>query len=121
MRRTAAMICGAVLACASCAGEAAAATHVVVIDRMAFQPETLELRIGDVVEWRNEDAVPHTATAPAAGFDVVLLPGEVKRSTIGNGGAFEVTCRFHPGMRMRLDARVDAAQRSPTSRWTRHE
>lgn len=106
MRGTAALACGVVLACASCAGEAAAATHVVVIDRMAFEPADLALERGDVIEWRNEDAVPHTATSAPAGFDVVLAPDEVARSPIAANGTFEVTCRFHPGMRMRLEVRA---------------
>lgn len=87
-----------------CAGEARAETHVVVIDRMAFRPATLQARVGDVIEWRNEDAVPHTATAAEAGFDVMLAPGATARSDVGTSGHFDVLCRFHPEMRMRLEA-----------------
>lgn len=96
--------CGMLLACAMCAGEVLAETHVVLIDRMAFRPATLQARAGDVIEWRNEDAVPHTATAQAAGFDLVLTPGAIGRSEVTASGHFDVLCRFHPEMRMRLDA-----------------
>ena len=113
MRDTAALFCGVALACASCAGEATAATHVVVIDRMAYEPARLELITGDVVEWRNEDAVPHTATSLPGGFDVMLAPNEVKRSTIAARGTFDVTCRFHPGMAMQLEVR--SARSEPES------
>ena len=38
-------------------------THTVKIEGMAFVPATLEVSVGDTVEWINEDLVPHTATA----------------------------------------------------------
>lgn len=43
------------------------AVHTVVIDGMRFIPETLEVRRGDTVIWRNKDPFPHTATAITAG------------------------------------------------------
>ena len=93
----------ALLACALCAGRVAAAPHVVAIERMAFVPATLAVRVGDVIEWRNEDVVPHTATAVSAGFDVFLAPQGTQRITIRQAGPFDVSCRFHPDMRMRLE------------------
>ena len=104
-RRIAIVGCTAILACALCAGETRAETHVVLIDRMAFRPATLRAHVGDVIEWRNEDAVPHTATASQAGFDVMLAPGATGRSDVEVEGRFDVLCRFHPDMRMRLEAR----------------
>lgn len=35
----------------------------VVIDHFKYQPDTLEIHVGDTVEWKNVDIVPHTASA----------------------------------------------------------
>lgn len=84
------------------AGSAGAETHVVRIERMAFEPALQQVQAGDVIEWRNEDVVPHTATSAAAGFDVEVAPGSSARSTVPQAGSFEVLCRYHPAMRMQL-------------------
>ena len=93
-----------VLAGACLAGEAFAATHVVEIEGMAFVPATLDVQAGDVIEWRNEDVVPHTATSAPAGIDLVLAAGETGSTRIERSGEFDVICRFHPQMRLRLVA-----------------
>ena len=69
---------------------------------MAFQPASVEAHVGDVIEWRNDDSVPHTATAPDAGFDVDLAPGQVVQSKVTRVGGFDVICRYHPSMRLSL-------------------
>ena len=40
-----------------------AKTHTVLIKGFKFVPEQLEVEAGDTVIWKNEDIVPHTATA----------------------------------------------------------
>ena len=35
----------------------------VVMRNMKFDPATVEVKSGDVVEWKNEDITPHTATS----------------------------------------------------------
>ena len=76
-----------------------AATHVVTIERMAFGPVPAELEPGDVIEWRNVDVVPHTATAQGGQFDVALAPGERASTGLSEAGLIEVYCIYHPGMR----------------------
>ena len=76
-----------------------AATHVVTIERMAFGPIPAELQPGDVIEWRNVDVVPHTATAKDGQFDVPLAPGEHVTTILSEAGRIEVYCIYHPGMR----------------------
>src|SRR5688572_27222320 len=36
----------------------------VSIQGLQFSPATLEVKKGDVVEWKNDDLIPHTATSP---------------------------------------------------------
>lgn len=88
---------------ALCAGEALGATHVVTIEGMKFVPATLRVGDGDTIEWRNEDVVPHTATSQEGGFDVVLAPQEVKSIRVEVSRSYDVDCRFHPTMRMRIE------------------
>lgn len=37
-------------------------THLVTIYQMKFDPENLEVKKGDIVEWVNKDFVPHDVT-----------------------------------------------------------
>jgi plastocyanin len=62
-----------------------------------FYPRTLNIRKGDVVEWKNDDLVPHTATS--ASFDSGSMnPGTAWRHTFTKVGQFAYVCTFHPTM-----------------------
>ena len=76
-----------------------AETHEVTIDGMAYELPDKEVRTGDIIEWVNQDRVPHTATSDAGGFDATLGPGETVRTTVTRRGRFDVICRYHLGMR----------------------
>lgn len=75
-------------------------THVVVMENMKFSPNILRARVGDRIEFKNSDLVPHTATAkPAGAFDSGLVkPGESWILSPEKPGAFDYTCTFHPMM-----------------------
>ena len=94
-----------VLACLLFAAAADAETHVVTIHRMSYELPAKEIRVGDIIEWVNEDAVPHTATSDSAGFDATVAAGEAARTTLTRAGRFEVICRYHVGMRAVLVVR----------------
>jgi plastocyanin len=78
--------------------------HVVEIRGMAFQPEVLELALGDTVVWINRDIVPHTATAEGSdAWDTgILASGDSARYVPLVAGAATYVCRLHPTMRARL-------------------
>lgn len=64
---------------------------------MQFSPKTLRVKKGTVVEWKNDDLVPHTATSSS--FDSGSLgPGKSWRHTFTAAGRFQYTCTFHPLM-----------------------
>jgi len=64
---------------------------------MQFYPRTLKIKKGDVVEWKNHDVVPHTATS--ASFDSGSMnPGTTWRHTFTKAGQFAYVCTFHPTM-----------------------
>jgi len=64
---------------------------------MQFSPKTLRVKRGTVVEWKNDDVVPHTATSSS--FDSGSLGrGQSWRHTFIQAGRFQYTCTFHPLM-----------------------
>jgi plastocyanin/mono/diheme cytochrome c family protein len=80
--------------------------HTIRITGFEFVPATAEVNAGDVVEWKNEDLVAHTATAVDHAFDTGEIDGgESKRVTVRSKGRLGYTCRYHPEMKGMLDAR----------------
>ena len=70
----------------------------VSIANIQFSPATLEIKKGDVVEWKNNDLVPHTATSSS--FDSgSLASGQSWRHTFPEPGTFPYVCTFHTNMK----------------------
>jgi len=75
----------------------------VAIRGFAFDPPDLEIAVGDVVVWRNEDVVPHTATAVDGSWDTGQLSnGEEAEIVFEASGSSEYQCLFHPSMEGRI-------------------
>jgi plastocyanin len=85
-----------------CSPRPAPRTWRIVIHDMVFAPPPQGVRVGDTIEWVNQDIFRHTATARDGRFDVDLAPGAVGSSRLDRPGALEVYCRFHPGMKLKL-------------------
>jgi plastocyanin len=65
-------------------------TYTVVIREVKFQPAVLTVKVGDTVEWRNDDIVAHTATSTKPKkFDSGILP-------VGSSWKYVVTNVVHP-------------------------
>jgi len=70
----------------------------VTIRNMKFNPPSVEVRVGDTVEWKNDDITPHTATS--ATFDSGSIdPDGSWRRTFTEGGDIPYSCTFHPEMK----------------------
>jgi plastocyanin len=70
----------------------------VVMKNMKFDPPSIEVKSGDVVEWKNEDITPHTATS--ATFDSASIePDKSWQHTFTEPGSFSYSCTFHPDMK----------------------
>lgn len=79
--------------------------HTVAIRAMQFDPVDVQVAVGDVIVWTNEDIVPHTATA-AGVFDSQQLSSKQQwRYTVTTAGSLPYTCTFHPTMRGTITAR----------------
>lgn len=80
-------------------------THTVVIREVEFQPAVLTVKVGDTVEWRNDDIVPHTATSTAQPkkFDSGILPvGSSWKYVATKRGTYFYDCTLHPNMKAKL-------------------
>lgn len=83
---------------------AAAATHVVVIDKMKYAPVP-PLKVGDTVVFVNKDMFRHTVTASNNSFNLDLMPGARGSLRVNSAGHMSFTCKYHPGMRGSMTAR----------------
>jgi plastocyanin len=96
----------ALLAALGPAAQAAPAVHTILIDGMRFIPQTVEVKAGDTVVWRNKDPFPHTATAVAAATQSKI--GGPSSPAIGAGaswgfkatkaGTYPYLCTLHSTM-----------------------
>jgi plastocyanin len=77
-----------------------AATHTIVMEGVAFKPETLTVQRGDSVVWLNKDVFPHTATAGDRTFDSgEIAPTKTWKLLAKKSGRFAYVCTLHPTMK----------------------
>jgi plastocyanin len=65
-------------------------------------PETITVKKGDHIVWKNKDVVPHTATAAGSFDSKSIAPGASWKQLARKAGQYDVVCRFHPGMKAKL-------------------
>jgi len=82
-----------------------------IMDQYAkqFVPNTLYVRVGQPVEFRNSEDMPHNVTVLRRGsgaevFNVSTEPQQKYVHTFDRVGQFDVTCDIHPGMQATLIA-----------------
>jgi plastocyanin/mono/diheme cytochrome c family protein len=74
--------------------------HPVSISNFKFDPPSLDVHVGDVIEWKNADFVAHTATADDHTFDTGRLDsGQARRVVAKKKGRFPYFCRYHLAMK----------------------
>ncbi|WEK51794.1 MAG: cupredoxin domain-containing protein [Candidatus Kaistia colombiensis] len=78
---------------------AAAETITVQVAKLTFVPASVTAKVGDTIEWVNDDFVAHTATAADKSFDVSLAPGKTGSVVVKRAGEIAYSCRFHPMMK----------------------
>jgi plastocyanin len=73
----------------------------VTIRLVKFSPETIEVKIGQTVEWANNDLTPHTVTSQGTGDlnSGSIDAGASWRHTFTQAGSFPYYCTFHPEMK----------------------
>jgi plastocyanin len=83
----------------------AASTHEVKIEGMQFSPATITVKRGETVTWRNNDVVPHTATAAGRFDSGAIPPGKTFSKKMARAGVYDYVCIYHPGMKGRIEVK----------------
>jgi plastocyanin len=86
---------------------AEAATIQVTIAKLAFSPAEITAKVGDTIEWTNNDFVAHTATARDKSFDVVIPAHGAGSVVIKAAGNVDYFCRFHPMMKGKIQVNAN--------------
>ena len=77
---------------------APAVVHQIVIAKVAFEDAPAKIKVGDTIEWINQDIVDHTATERNKLWDVTIAAGKKARVVMKKAGQFEYFCKLHPNM-----------------------
>lgn len=77
----------------------AARVFTVTINNMAFGPAPVDLHVGDMIAWVNDDLFDHTATADEGSFDANIKSGARAQTMLTKAGEIAFYCRYHPGMK----------------------
>ncbi|KQZ79071.1 amicyanin [Mesorhizobium sp. Root157] len=91
----------ATLAFALIGSAAHAETIQVKIDKLVFNPIDVQAKVGDTIEWVNNDPFAHTATVKG-GWEVMLPPKKAGTYVVTEAGMIDYYCRFHPNMKGRI-------------------
>lgn len=83
--------------------DAAAAPGAIAVDisGFAFNPATLNVKVGDTVTWTNNDSTAHTVTQKPSGSGFqsgTLPPGQSFSFTFDTAGTYDYYCEFHASM-----------------------
>ena len=90
----------ATAATASIASTTQATIHDVEIKRFKFEPDTIQVKVGDIIRWTNGDLAPHTATADGSTWETEkLAKGESGEITVTADMETNYFCAFHPHMK----------------------
>jgi len=89
------------------ADEVAGAKHTVVIENMQFQPKVLQVKVGDLIVWKNRDVVPHTVTASSGDtFNSGKIEPDGSWSyRVRKKGTIPYVCTYHPTMAAQIVAK----------------
>lgn len=77
-------------------------THTVLIKGFAFSPERIEVTAGDTVIWKNEDIVPHTASAKQDFESKGIDAGKSWSFVATEKGRHPYICKYHPSIKGEL-------------------
>lgn len=66
----------------------------------AYAPNPVTIKVGDSVNWVNNDSIAHTSTANngTTFSSGTIAPGGSFKTTFTTAGSFAYHCAFHPGM-----------------------
>jgi plastocyanin len=69
------------------------------IKNFSFNPQELQVKVGDTVTITNDDTATHTWTADDGSFDAgEIAPGTTKTETFSKAGTVKYHCKIHTSM-----------------------
>ena len=79
-----------------------AAKKVTITDD-AFEPADMNIKVGSIVKWTNDDKNPHTVTSNKGDWgSEELAKGQSFTATFTKAGTFEYHCKLHPEMKGKI-------------------
>lgn len=84
-------------------GASAAQEHSVAQKHRQFSPKALTVKVGESVNFRNDDSVYHNvfSLSKTLTFDLgVMPPGKSGKVQMKREGVIEVECAIHPEMKL---------------------
>ena len=71
----------------------------VQINNQIYSPNPATIKVGQQVNWKNNDSITHTATLEGM-FNNVISPNSAQGApvTFNSAGTFNYHCTIHPGM-----------------------
>ena len=79
-----------------------AETIKISIDKLVFDTAAVNAKVGDTLEWVNNDVLAHTATARNGDWDVAVPAKTTAGVTLKKAGTVDYYCRYHPNMKGRI-------------------
>lgn len=114
---------GAVVSLQPKGGEAPMPPGPAVMDQFSkrFEPDVLYVRVGQPVEFRNSEDMPHNVTATRRGPGTTIANGGTEPQqkyvhTFDRPGQYDIVCDVHPGMQATLIVADSATATEPTKR-----
>lgn len=84
---------------------AAAQEHVVSQKNRQFAPKALTAKVGEPVNFKNDDSVYHNvfSLSKALSFDLrAMAPGQSRKVEMVREGVIDVECAIHPEMKLQI-------------------
>jgi plastocyanin len=77
--------------------------HEIMIQGFMYHPDAVTVHVGDTVQWKNADIVPHTVTTEDKSFNSgSIAPGATWKLAAKKAGTFLYRCTPHPNMHGKL-------------------
>lgn len=82
------------------------------VQNFAFSPASETIRVNQIIKWKNNDTVAHTATSgapnsPDGKFDISLAPGQEKCAVFTEVANYSYYCKPHPNMTGTINVQAD--------------
>jgi plastocyanin len=77
-------------------------TIKITIEKFSYSPANAMAKVGDSIQWMNEDFEAHTVTDRRSQWDVLVTPHTSSSLVLKKPGIVDYHCRLHSNMRGRI-------------------